>query len=204
MKIAKTKYNRIAQYSRNVISHCKGGHGKCLEMFLADHYNFPQYDQYKSKVDFPKEIVAQGNVPAEWVADWEVKYYNINSSTIMLGDLERKMQCLKNGLVLVVGFYDGTPDNLVDIKFIKIKANNSLLQHYNEWKKLARFVKDRNNPIEETRERVKQANASSTSHFFINNISRKSRWSESQGKMIGEARAVSLAIYAKNLSKLAS
>lgn len=202
MKIAKKHMNRIAQYSRNLNVHNKGGHGKCLENFLADHFGFPQYDQYKGKVDFPKEVVEQGNVPSEWVADWEVKYYNIKTSRIILGDLERKMECLKNGLVIVIGFYDGTPDNLVDIKFIKAKADNDLLKHFNAWKKVSEFVKDRSNSLEDTREFVKVVNSRIKSKFSVNNTSREIRWSNSQGKMIGEARQVSLSINTKNLMEL--
>jgi len=202
MKIAKTQMNRISQFATNSSPRSKTGHGKSLEMFLADHFDFPEYDQYKSKVDFPKEIVAQGNVPSDWVADWEVKYYNIKSSVIMLGDLERKMQCLKDGLVIVIGLYDGTPDNLVDIKFIKIKADNSLLKHFNTWKKASEFVKDRDNTIEETRQFVKNINAKIKSKFFVSNTSMQNRWSTSKGIMRGEARQVSLSISSKNLMKI--
>lgn len=202
MKIAKTQMNRISQFATNSSLRSKTGHGKSLEMFLADHFDFPEYDQYKSKVDFPKEIVAQGNVPSDWVADWEVKYYNIKSSVIMLGDLERKMQCLKDGLVIVIGLYDGTPDNLVDIKFIKIKADNSLLKHFNTWKKASEFVKDRDNTIEETRQFVKNINAKIKSKFFVSNTSMQNRWSTSKGIMRGEARQVSLSISSKNLMKI--
>ena len=201
MKIAKTQMNRISQFIKSS-SISKGGHGKSLEMFLADYFGFPEYDQYKSKVDFPKEIVAQGNVSSDWVADWEVKYYNINSPVVILGDLERKMQCLKDGLVIVIGLYDGTPDNLVDIKFIKIKADNSLLKHFNTWKKASEFVKDRGNTIEETRQFVKNVNAKIKSEFFVSNISRKNRWSNSKGTMQGEARQVSLSIKANDLMKI--
>ena len=202
MKIAKTQMNRISQFVTNSSPRSKTGHGKSLEMFLADHFGFPEYDQYKSKVDFPKEIVAQGNVPSDWVADWEVKYYNIKSSVIMLGDLERKMQCLKDGLVIVIGLYDGTPDNLVDIKFIKIKADNSLLKHFNAWKKASQFVKDRDNTIAETRQFVKNINAKIKSEFFVSNTSMQNRWSTSKGIMRGEARAVNLSITSKNLMKI--
>jgi len=202
MKIAKTQMNRISKFATNSSPRSKTGHGKSLEMFLADHFDFPEYDQYKSKVDFPKEIVAQGNVPSDWVADWEVKYYNIKSSVIMLGDLERKMQCLKDGLVIVIGLYDGTPDNLVDIKFIKIKADNSLLKHFNTWKKASEFVKDRDNTIEETRQFVKNINAKIKSKFFVSNTSMQNRWSTSKGIMRGEARQVSLSISSKNLMKI--
>ena len=202
MKIAKTQMNRISQFATNSSPRSKTGHGKSLEMFLADHFDFPEYDQYKSKVDFPKEIVAQGNVPSDWVADWEVKYYNINSPVIMLGDLERKMQCLKDGLVIVIGLYDGTPDNLVDIKFIKIKADNSLLKHFNTWKKASQFVKDRDNTIAETRQFVKNVNAKIKSKFFVSNTSMQNRWSTSKGIMRGEARQVSLSIKANDLMKI--
>ena len=202
MKIAKTQMNRISKFATNSSPRSKTGHGKSLEMFLADHFDFPEYDQYKSKVDFPKEIVAQGNVPSDWVADWEVKYYNIKSPVIMLGDLERKMQCLKDGLVIVIGLYDGTPDNLVDIKFIKIKADNSLLKHFNTWKKASEFVKDRDNTIEETRQFVKNINAKIKSKFFVSNTSMQNRWSTSKGIMRGEARQVSLSISSKNLMKI--
>ena len=202
MKIAKTQMNRISKFATNSSPRSKTGHGKSLEMFLADHFDFPEYDQYKSKVDFPKEIVAQGNVPSDWVADWEVKYYNIKSPVIMLGDLERKMQCLKDGLVIVIGLYDGTPDNLVDIKFIKIKADNSLLKHFNTWKKASQFVKDRDNTIEETRQFVKNINAKIKSEFFLANTSIENRWSTSKGIMRGEARAVNLSITSKNLMKI--
>lgn len=203
MKIAKKHMNRMAQYSRNSNTHNKKGvHGKWLENFLSDHYDFPQYDQYKAKVDFPKEIVEQGNVPAEWVADWEVKYYNIKTPVVMLGDLERKMECLKNGLVIVIGFYDGTPDNLVDIKFIKAKANNNLIKYFDAWKKVSQFVKNRENSIEETKQFVKQANAENKSKFLIANNSQPISWKTATGKSFGEARAVSLAITTKNLMEL--
>ena len=202
MKIAKTQMNRISQFATNSSPRSKTGHGKSLEMFLADHFDFPEYDQYKSKVDFPKEIVAQGNVPSDWVADWEVKYYNINSPVVILGDLERKMQCLKDGLVIVIGLYDGTPDNLVDIKFIKIKADNSLLKHFNTWKKASQFVKDRDNTIAETRQFVKNVNAKIKSKFFVSNTSMQNRWSTSKGIMRGEARQVSLSIKANDLMKI--
>lgn len=202
MKIAKKEMNRITQYSRNLSVHNKGGHGKSLERFLSDYYGFPEHDQYKGKVDFPKEIVEQGNVPSEWVADWEVKYYNIKTDVIILGDLERKMKCLKSGLVIVIGFYDGTPDNLIDIKFIKTKADNDLIKNFKVWKEASQFVKDRSNSIEETREFVKRTNARVQSKFSVSNLSRKVRWSNSQGKMMGEARQVSLTITQKNLMKL--
>jgi hypothetical protein len=84
MKIAKTKMNRIAKFCNNVSSVSKTDHGKVLEMFLSWVYKLPKYDQYKAKIDFPKEIIAQGNVPPEWVADWEVKYYNIKTGRSFL------------------------------------------------------------------------------------------------------------------------
>lgn len=202
MKIAKKEMNKITQYSRNLSVHSKGGHGKSLEMFLSDYYGFPEHDQYKGKVDFPKEIVEQGNVPSEWVADWEVKYYNIKTSGIMLGDLERKMKCLKDGLVIVIGFYDGTPDNLIDIKFIKAKADNDLIKNFKAWKEASQFVKNKSNSIEETKEFVISLNARIKSQFHVTNNSRPRKWSNSKGKIINEARQVNLSITQKNLMKL--
>lgn len=215
MKLLKKDFVKVNEYAkqiRNGIVHAQGTknkrHGKALEMFLAEHFNLVDengnpYDQFGAKVDFPKEVVERGNVPQEWVADWEVKYYNKNSTTIFLGDAERKMSSMKNGLVLVVGLYDGSPENIVDIQFIKIQNKRNIVSHFRAWKEASKYVKDRGNTIEETKQFVKRINNQVNSYLFLANTSRQERYSNSKGKWENEARAVQLCVYSKNLSQLA-
>lgn len=204
MKIAKTKMNRIAKFCNNVSSASKTDHGKVLEMFLSWVYKLPKYEQYKAKIDFPKEIITQGNVPSEWVADWEVKYYNIKTGQILLGDVVRKLECLQKGMVLVLGFYDQTPENLIDVVFIKLDSNKTKLTKkvINVFKEASNFVKNRENSIEETKEYVKQINAQINSSFYLSNTSMPPRFSNSKNRMLPEARAVSLSISTKKLLSL--
>jgi hypothetical protein len=202
MKIAKQKMNRMKHICNIPRTHGSTTHGKFLEMFLSDLYKFPEYEQYNGKVDFPKEIVSQGEVPREWVGDWEVKYYNIKSTHIKLGDVVRKSQCLKKGLILVIGFYDGDPKNLIDVVFIRAKASAKLIKYFDEWKKASEFVKDKNNTLEQTKQYVKQTNARIKNEFYLVNTSAKPRYSNSKGRWLDETRSLTLGISLKNLIKL--
>ncbi len=203
MKLTNADKNKISQLARNISTHSKGGHGKCLEDFLAKKFSFPKYEQYKEGMDFPKEIVEQGkNVPSEWVMDWEVKFYNIKTNCIVLGELENKIKHIKKGFALVIGFYDGDPSNIVDIKFIKMQASSKLLKDCELWKGLRKFVHDRTNPLEKTREVVKDLNKKAVSPFRVLNISSRPRFSQSLNRMLGEARQVSLSLNVKNLALL--
>jgi hypothetical protein len=207
MKIAKQNLLSLKKYVRNVNAHSlqAGKHGKAFEMFLADMFNFPKHEQHNAKIDFPLEIVAQGNVPTELQADWEVKFYNIKrKSSIMLGDVRRKLDCMKSGMILVVGFYDGSPENLVKIEFFKLKRNWKMLEMWQIWKETADFVKDRTKSIEQGRKRCKEVNRLGDGAMRIENLSRPERWSESKQRIETEARQVSLTINLTKIKPIAS
>jgi hypothetical protein len=207
MKIAKKDLLSLKKYVRNVNVHSlqAGKHGKAFEMFLADMFKFPKYEQHNAKIDFPLEIVIQGNVPKELQADWEVKFYNIKrKSSVMLGDVRRKLDCMKSGMILVVGFYDGSPENLVKIEFFKLKRNWKMLEMWQIWKDTADFVKDRTKSIEQGRKRCKEVNRLGDGTIKIENLSRPERWSESKQRRETEARQVSLTINLKKIKPIVS
>jgi len=207
MKIAKKDLLSLKKYVRNVNAHSlqAGKHGKAFEMFLADMFKFPKYEQHNAKIDFPLEIVTQGNVPKELQADWEVKFYNIKrKSSVMLGDVRRKLDCMKSGMILVVGFYNGSPENLVKIEFFKLKRNWKMLEMWQIWKDTADFVKDRTKSIEQGRKRCKEVNRLGDGTIKIENLSRPERWSESKQRRETEARQVSLTINLKKRKPIVS
>ena len=202
MKLKKNSFAKMKQYVRNISVHNKqrGKHGKAFEKFLADYFCFPTYEQHNAEVDFPVDVVSKGNVPSNLIGDWEVKYYNKNKAHIALGDIERKIQSINKGLILVVGCYDETPDNLVDVKFYKITPNKQFSAMRKIWLDTCKFIKDRSNPIEETKEKCKQINRLSQGAFSLCNTSRPERWSGSKQKWETEARQCSLQL---NLSQVA-
>jgi hypothetical protein len=117
----------------------------------------------------------------------------------------RKLECLQKGMVLVLGFYDQTPENLIDVVFIKLDSNKTKLTKkvINVFKEASNFVKNRENSIEETKEYVKQINAQINSSFYLSNTSAMPpRFSNSKNRMLPEARAVSLSISTKKLLSL--
>lgn len=202
MKIAQKSFTKMSQYVRNISVHNKqkGKHGKAFEKFLADYFCFPTHEQHNAEVDFPVEIVSQGDVPSNLIGDWEVKYYNKNKSHIALGDIERKIQSIDKGLILVLGFYDETPDNLVNVKFYKITPNKQFSEMRKIWLDTCEYIKDRSNPIEKTKEKCKKINRLSQGAFSLCNNSRPERWSETKQRWETEARQCSLQL---NLSQVA-
>lgn len=194
MKLLQKNYSKIKKFIRNANAHSqsKGRHGKAFEEFLAEQFNFPKHEQHTAEVDFPAEIVAQGNAPKELQGNWEVKYYNIKTNSISLGDVERKLKSFNKGLILVVGLYDGDPSNLVDIKFCKIRRNKEILKMKNIWTLASQYVKNRAFSIGETRELCRSINELHHGIFSLGNISREERWSNTQQKWLNEARAITL------------
>jgi hypothetical protein len=207
MKIIEEKsYSQIEKHLRNVNAHNKqmGKHGKPFEKYLEDYFKFPVHDQHKDAVDFRKEIVEQGNVPESLIGDWEVKYYDIKRKDIMLGDVERKLLAIKKDLILVVGFYDRTPDKLVDVKFYKLSVNPEIEKMEKIWLETASFVKDYSNTLEETKEEVKSINRLNRgSAFRLANNSLPDRWSPSKCKMEKEKRQINLCINLRKLEPIA-
>ena len=194
MKLLQKNYSKIKKFVRNANAHSqsKGRHGKAFEDFLTEQFNFPMHEQHTAEVDFPAEIVAQGNVPEELQGNWEVKYYNVKTDWINLGDVERKLKSFNKGLILVVGLYDGDPSNLVDIKFCKIRRNKEILKMRKIWTHASQYVKDRANSLTKTREFCKSINRLHNGIFSLGNISREERWSNTQQKWLNEARAITL------------
>ena len=194
MKLLQKNYSKIKKFVRNANAHSqsKGRHGKAFEDFLTEQFNFPKHEQHTAEVDFPAEIVAQGNVPEELQGNWEVKYYNVKTDVINLGDVERKLKSFNKGLILVVGLYDGDPSNLVDIKFCKIRRNKEILKMRKIWTHASKYVKDRANSLTKTREFCKSINRLHNGIFSLGNISREERWSDTQQKWLNEARAITL------------
>ena len=182
-------------------------HGKALEIMLAEEYNFRNedgslYEQYGNKIDFPKEIVSKGNVPKEWIGDWEVKYYSSTTNQILFGDLEKKMESIRKGMILVLGIYEGDPRNIVDLMFIRIKNTKELRENLSTWKEVCSAVKNANTSIDDGRELVKFVNKNTKGSFKLSNISRHERWSESKQEWQGEARAVQLTCSMKHILSL--
>jgi len=194
MKLLKKDFAKMKQQVRNISVHNKqkGKHGKAFERFLADYFCLPTYEQYNAEVDFPVEVVSQGNVPSNLIGDWEVKYYNKNNGQIALGDIERKIQSIDKGLILVIGFYDETPENLVDVKFYKITPNKQFLAMRKIWLDTCEYIKDRSNSIDQTKEKCKKINRLSKGAFSVCNTSRPERWSETKQRWEAEARQCSL------------
>ena len=147
--------------------------------------------------------MAQGNVPEELQGNWEVKYYNIKTNSINLGDVERKLKSFNKGLILVVGLYDGDPSNLVDIKFCKIRRNKEILKMKKIWTLASQYVKNRAFSIDETRELCRSINEMHHGTFSLNNNSREERWSNSQQRWQNEARQVSLRAKMSQLPQIA-
>ena len=102
---------------------------------------------------------------------------------------------------MVIGFYDGSPENLIDVKFIKIKMNSEILKMKKVWLEADEFVKDRNNSLEATKDLCKVVNRLHNGAFKIANLSRSERWSNSQQKWQNGARQTSLTL---NLRKIAT
>jgi hypothetical protein len=205
MKLAQRKTNRISQFLPNAPTHSRTTHGKGFEHYIADKHGFPAHDQYKGKIDFPKEIVAQGNVADDLVGDWELKYYNIKTSTIIFGDVMRKIECLDKGMVLVLGLYDGTPEKLVDVLYIPLDSSKAKLTRkiVKLLKKASEYVKNRDNELDDTREFVKEINAQlDSTPFLLTNTSANPRFSESKGKWIDETRSISISIPMKKLLEM--
>ena len=205
MKLLQKNYSKIKKHIRNINAHNKqmGKHGKAFENFLAEEFNFPRYEQHNAEVDFPAEIVAQGNVPEALQGNWEVKYYNIKTNSINLGDVERKLKSFNKGLILVVGLYDGDPSNLVDIKFCKIRRNKEILKMKKIWTLASQYVKNRAFSIDETRELCRSINEMHHGTFSLNNTSREERWSNSQQRWQNEARQISLRARMSQLPQIA-
>ena len=204
MKIAPKSFTKIKQYVRNISVHNKqrGKHGKAFERFLADYFGFPAYEQNNAEVDFPVEVVSQGGVPSQLIGDWEVKYYDIKRQNILLGDIKRKVDSFKKGLILVIGFYDGSPENLVEVKFYKIRTNVEILKMRKIWLQVDEYIKDKSNPINKTREMCSNVNRVHNGAFSVTNLSRDSRWSNSKQKWQNEARQTSLSLNLKKLTPM--
>jgi hypothetical protein len=202
MKLKTNSFAKMKQYVRNISVHNKqkGKHGKAFEKFLADYFCFPTYEQHNAEVDFPIEVVSQGNVPSNLIGDWEVKYYNKNKAHVALGDIERKIQSIDKGLILAIGLYDETPENLVGVKFYKITPNKQFLTMRKIWLDTCKYIKDRSNSIHQTKEKCKKINRLSQGAFSVCNTSRPERWSESKQRWETEARQCSLQL---NLSQIA-
>lgn len=205
MKLLQKNYSKIKKHIRNINAHNKqkGKHGKAFENFLAEQFNFPKYEQHNAEVDFPAEIVAQGNVPEEFQGNWEVKYYNIKTDYISLGDVERKLKSFNKGLIVVVGSYDGDPSNLVDVQVFKIKTNKEILKMKKIWIQASQYVKNRAFSLDKTKELCSSINKMHHGTFSLNNTSREKRWSNSKQRWENEARQISLRAKMSQLLQIA-
>ena len=190
MKLAENQLNSLHSYVneslrdiRNGIVHSQGSankqHGKAGEIAVARLFNFRDengnlFDQNGHACDIPKSVAERSNLPKEFHEDIEIKFYEKSRKTLLMGDAMKKMQKIKNGLVLIVVFYDEVPCNVCDLQIIKIEActNQSDFDHM---EKIVSFVKDKSNPIKGfggTREKVKEENKKLTSNrFYLNDNS---------------------------------
>jgi len=190
MKIAENQLNSLRSYVneslrdiRNGMVHSQGSankqHGKAGEIAVARLFNFRNqngnlFDQNGHACDIPKSIAERSNLPKEFHQDIEIKFYEKNRKTFLMGDAMKKMNKIKNGLVLIVVFYDKVPCNVCDLQVIKVEpcTNKS---DFDRMEKIASFVKDKSNPIKGfggTREKVKEENKKLTSNrFYLNDNS---------------------------------
>ena len=206
MKLLQKNYSKIGKHIRNINAHNKqkGKHGKAFENFLAEQFNFPMHQQHNEEVDFPVDVVAQSDAPEELVGDWEVKYYSSkNICSLQLGDVKRKLKSFAKGLIIVLGIYDGDPSNLVDVQFFKIKRNKEIQKMKTIWSKASDYVKDRANSIEKTRELCRSINSMHKGAFYLNNLCRQERWSNSKQKWENEARQIALNVKLSELQQIA-
>lgn len=190
MKIAQNRIKSLNLYVneslrniRNGIVHAQGSankkHGKAGEIAVARLFDFRDengnlFDQNGHACDIPKCVAERSNLPKEFHHDIEIKFYEKNRKTFLMGDAVKKMQKIKSGLVLIIVSYDKEPCNVRDLQIIKIEPcrNKSDFDHM---EKTVAFVKDKSNPIKGyrgTREKVKKENKKLTSNrFYLNDNS---------------------------------
>ena len=193
MKIAEKQIKTLHSYVnqslrdiRNGLVHSQGSpnkqHGKAGEIAISKLFNFRDengnlFDQNGNACDIPKSVAERSNLPKEFHHDIEIKFYEKKRKTFLMGDAIKKMQKIKNGLVLIVLFYDKAPCNVCDLKIVKVEP----CKHESDFDRMAEiatFVKDRSNPIKGfggTREKVRKENAKlKTARFYLNDNSNSS------------------------------
>jgi len=190
MKLAQNQLNSLHSYVnqslrdiRNGIVHAQGSsnkkHGKAGEMAVARLFNFRDengnlFNQNGHACDIPKSVAERSNLPKEFHHDIEIKFYEKKRKTFLMGDAMKKMQKIKNGLVLIVAFYDQEPCNVCDLQIIKIEPCRHE-SDFDHMEKIVAFVKDKSNPIKGfggTREKVKKENKKlKTARFYLNDNS---------------------------------
>ena len=153
-------------------------HGKVGEVIANRMFGFSNsdgssFDQVGSSCDVPKSVVEKSNLPKKYHHNVEIKTYDIkNRNGILLGDSVRKMKKIKETLVLIVFFYDGSPSNLVSCDIIKIDSNVIPSSTQNAFTKCSAYVKNKSNCIYRTREEVVNVNKKHrTRAFYLNNNS---------------------------------
>ena len=182
----KNDINKTLRDIRNGIVHAQGSnerkHGKAGEIAICKMFNFRNedgtlYEQNGRGCDVPKSVVERSNLPKEFHHDVEIKYYNDRASVSLLGDAKKKIQKIRKGLVLIKAFYQDDPKNtLPKIHIEKLSPNSEDKKKFEEMEKIVDFVKDYSNPVEQTRELVKDFNKKCKSgRFYLNNISSSKR-----------------------------
>ena len=167
---------------RNGLVHAQGSektkHGKAGEIAICKLLNFIDqsgnvYEQNGRGCDVPKEIAKRSFLPKELHHDIEVKYYKSKSGWTLMGDAEKKIKKIREGLVLIKGYYDENPSNPKSILHIeRISTNQEDEQAFDEMIEVAKFVKDYRNSVEKTRQKVKEFNSKCKSkRFTLNNCS---------------------------------
>ena len=190
MKLAENQMTQLHSYTnqalrdiRNGLVHAQGSenkkHGKAGEIAVSKLFNFRDengnlFDQNGHACDIPKSVVERSNLPKEFHYDVEIKFYEKKRKTFLMGDATKKIQKIKNGLVLIVVFYDQEPCNVCDLQIIKIEPCKHQ-SDFDHMEKIVAFVKDKSNPIKGfngTREKVKKENKKlNTARFYLNDNS---------------------------------
>tara|TARA_Y100000361_G_C11005964_1_gene261831 strand:- start:27 stop:653 length:627 start_codon:yes stop_codon:yes gene_type:complete len=157
-KVLQTASNLMSDKSRGFAHGYNNEHGQRFEEVLAEIYNIRKQDgslwmqdDNTAEIDFTQEMIESSDLP-EWVKDCvgglEVKLLaKGRHRSIKLGDAQVKANKLKKGFALCVGVYDEIPQNIVAIKFYKMKAESQDRKVIRLAKMVNDFVKCKANPI---------------------------------------------------------
>jgi hypothetical protein len=169
LSIWKSTYKQVMNGTIPSQGSKKCRHGKVGEIVANLLFGFCDFEQVGASVDVPQWVARL----SKFHHNIEIKTYDIrNRNAILMGDSIRKMKKIKDTLVLIVFFYDGSPSNLVSCEVIKIDENVIPTSTQKAFAKCSAYVKSKTNSIWQTREQTKRVNANHrTRAFYLNNNS---------------------------------
>ena len=149
-------------------------HGKAGELVFSEMFNL-DHKQTGESFDFPKEVMEKCiDLPKEFHEDADCKCMDIkNRNNVFLGDSDKSLKkIMRDGLVLIIFWYDISPANLVGIELVRIDSNEVSHSMFKRFTEAGAFVKDKSNSISETREEIVRVNKTHrTPALYLNNCS---------------------------------